>query len=177
MAAQNITDVLTRINSTGNLTGNQKETLRTIAENNPKIVLSTSDLTVNTTTTLASHTALSFSVKAGRKYLFESVLFTTVDGTDGIKVAWASGSSTDPTAVRIFKEYIIDNAAVQTEVQTDVTSPTATGVAAAIQCIKSSGYIKAAVDTTITLQSALVADNNAATTIHAGSYIKVYEVA
>lgn len=177
MAAQNTTDVLTRINSTGNLTGNQKETLRQIAESNPHIVYTASDLTVNASTTLTSHTALSFTVKAGRKYLLESVLFTTADGLDGIKVAWASGSSTDPTVARIFKEYIIDNASVQTEVQTDVTSPTATGVAAAIQCIKSSGYIKASVDTVITLQSALNTDNNAVTTIHAGSYIKVYEVA
>ena len=152
----------------------QKKLLKRIASENPKLVLATADHTVNTTNTLANHESLYFDVKAGRKYVVEAHLFTTASGTDGIKVALAT--AVDATAARISWSYNVDNVANQLEAQEDLTSPAPTGVQAAITDIKANGAIYAAADGRITLQSALVTDNNAVTTIHGGSYMKVYEV-
>ncbi len=176
MAQQNTTDVLDRINSTGNLTTNQKETLRKIANDVEKIYYLPTDVTSAANTTLATVSGLSFSVKAGRKYIIEACLFLLADGTSGVKAAWASASSTDPTAARFYTRFAIDNAVTQVEAQTDVTSPSSTGVAAAITNITSTGYLHAAVDTTINFQAAL----NTGTTsfpFYKGSYIKIREVA
>lgn len=168
------TTIKSKINNTGSLTTGQKATLNYIAEHSPYFAYASSDHTVNTTTTLANDEELYFDVRAGRKYIVEAHLFTTADGTDGIKVALAT--AVDATAARLYWKYFVDNVATQTESQTDLTSPAPTGVAAAITKIETNGYIHAAADGRITLQSALVADNNAATTILKGSYLKVYEI-
>ena len=168
------TSVNSKINSAPTFNDRQKNTLRYIAERSPLIKYASSDHTVNTTTTLANDAELYFDVQKDKRYIVEVCLFTTADATDGIKVAFAT--ATDATAARIYWRYLIDNAANQTETQTDLTSPSPTGVAAAITEIVANGYIQAAADGRITLQSALVADNDAATTILKGSYLKVYEV-
>lgn len=152
----------------------QKKLLKRIANENPKIVYASADHTVNPSDTLANDSELYFDVRANRKYIVEAFLFTSADGADGIKVAFAT--ATDATAARITWSYNIDNVANQLEAQTDLTSPGPTGVAAAITNITGNGFIHAGADGRITLQSALVADNNAATTIYKGSYLKVYEV-
>lgn len=176
MARLNTTTVLDSINATGNLTGNQKEVLRKIHEDTEQVKYLTANATSAANTTLANVSGLSFTVKAGRKYIVEACIFLLADGTSGIKAAWASASSTDPTAARFYTRFSIDGAASQVEVQTDVTSPTSTGVAAAITNILSNGYLQAAVDTTINLQMALNQTTTTAT-IYAGSYIKIREVA
>ena len=152
----------------------QKTKLKKAFTLNPKVVYRTTDATVNVSTTLANDSELYFDVRANRKYIVEAHLFTTASGTDGIKVALAT--AVDATAARISWSYNVDNVANQLEAQTDLTSPAPTGVQAAITNIKANGSIHAAADGRITLQSALVTDNNAVTTIHGGSYLKVYEV-
>lgn len=168
------TSINSKINSAPTFNDRQKSTLRYIAERSPLIKYASSDHTVNVSTTLANDAELYFDVQKDKKYIVEAHLFTTADGTDGIKVALAT--AVDATAARVYWKYLVDNVAAQTETQTDLTSPAPTGVAAAITKIEANGYIQAAADGRITLQSALVADNNAATTIHKGSYLKVYEV-
>lgn len=176
MALQNTTDTRTKINSTGNLTNNQKDTLREIAESNPKIVYASSDHTVNVSTTLANDAELYFACKAGRKYAIEGFLKVTTDATDGIKVAFSTG--TDVTSGFVMYEYGVNSqVTLLTETQTDFTSPAPTGIAASITQIRVNGFVKTAADGFFRLQSALKADNNAATTIHLGSYLKIYEVA
>ena len=152
----------------------QKTKLKKAFTLNPKVVYRTTDATVNVSTTLANDSELYFDVRANRKYIVEAHLFTTASGTDGIKVALAT--AVDATAARISWSYNVDNVANQLEAQTDLTSPAPAGVQAAITNIKANGSIHAAADGRITLQSALVTDNNAVTTIHGGSYLKVYEV-
>ena len=152
----------------------QKTKLKKAFTLNPKVVYRTTDATVNPSMTLANDSELYFDVRANRKYIVEAHLFTTASGTDGIKVALAT--AVDATAARISWSYNVDNVANQLEAQTDLTSPAPTGVQAAITNIKANGSIHAAADGRITLQSALVTDNNAVTTIHGGSYLKVYEV-
>jgi hypothetical protein len=175
MAVRGTTDRNTRINATGNLTSNQKETLRVIAESNPQIVYATADHTVNTTMTLANHSELKFSVKQNRRYVIETVLLTLANGTDGIKVAY--NTATDVTEGRIRWTYGVTAAADTAEFQTDFTSPSPTGRNAAVTKITGDGYLVAGADGTITLQTALHTDNNATSTVYKGSYIKVYEVA
>lgn len=152
----------------------QKKLLKRIANENPKIVYASADHTVNPSDTLANDSELYFDVRANRKYIVEAHLFTTASGTDGIKVALAT--AVDATAARISWSYNVDNVANQLEAQTDLTSPAPAGVQAVITNIEANGFIHAAADGRITLQSALVTDNNAVTTIHKGSYLKVYEV-
>ena len=152
----------------------QKTKLKKAFTLNPKVVYRTTDATVNVSTTLANDSELYFDVRANRKYIVEAHLFTTASGTDGIKVALAT--AVDATAARISWSYNVDNVANQLEAQEDLTSPAPAGVQAAITNIKANGSIHAAADGRITLQSALVTDNNAVTTIHGGSYLKVYEV-
>ena len=168
------TTLKSKINNTGSLTSGQKNLLNYIAEHSPYIAYASADHTVNPSITLANDSELYFDVRAGRKYIVEAHLFTTATGTDGIKVALAT--AVDATAARISWSYNADNVAFQLEAQTDLTSPAPAGVQAEITNIKANGFIHAADDGRITLQSALVTDNNAVTTIHKGSYLKVYEV-
>lgn len=169
-----VTSVKAKIGSSPSFSNKQKDMLNYVAERSPLIKYASADHTVNPSVTLANDSELYFDVQKNKKYLVEVCLFTTVDGTDGIKVAFAT--AVDATAARIYWSYQIDNAANQTETQTDLTSPAPTGVAAAISLLLGNGFIHAADDGRITLQSALVVDNNAATTIHKGSYLKVYEI-
>ena len=152
----------------------QKTKLKKAFTLNPKIVYASTDHTVNPSMTLANDSELYFDVRANRKYIVEAHLFTTASGTDGIKVALAT--AVDAIGARISWSYNVDNVANQLEAQEDLTSPAPAGVLAAITNIKANGSIHAAADGRITLQSALVTDNNAVTTIHGGSYLKVYEV-
>lgn len=152
----------------------QKTKLKKAFTLNPKVVYRTTDATVNVSTTLANDDELFVNLEGGKRYLVEGVLHTTVDGTDGLKVAFAT--ATDVTDGRIRYEYSIDNAADQTEVQTDFTSPAPTGLAAAYTMLRMSGHIWPSVDGRFTLQSALVADNNAVTKILKGSWIKFTEL-
>lgn len=175
MAQVNTTDVLTRINATGNFTANQKETLRQIHENTEQVKYLTANHTVNTTTSLANVSGMSFDVKSNRKYVVEVELLCLATANDGIKVALSTG--TDVTAGRVRWSYQRTGTAEVAEFQTDFTSPAPTGINAAITAIRGFGYIQAAADGTFQLQSALHTDTNQATTIYAGSYIKIREVA
>lgn len=166
--------ITAKINATGGLTLGEKSLLKYMKSHMPYIAYASADHTVNTTTTLANDSELFFDVKVGRKYQVDGVLFTTTDATDGIKVALAT--AVDATAARLLWSYEVDNAANQTEAQTDLTSPSPTGVAASLTAIRLNGFIDAGADGRITLQSALVADNNAATTILKGSYLRVFEI-
>lgn len=167
------TSLKSAINNTGSLSDTQRKLLKRLASENPKLVVATADHTVNTTKELANHESLYFDVRAGRKYIVEAHLFTSADGTDGIKVAF--NTTTDATAARIRWTYSVTAAADTAEFQTDITSPSPTGQNAAVTGIRGNGVIHAGADGRITLQSALHTDNNAASVIYKFSYIKIYE--
>ncbi len=174
MAQQNTTDLLTKINATGGLSNSQKDVLRAIVRGGPKIVRAAADHTVNVSTTYANHSELYFDVKAGRKYIVETNLLTTTDGTDGIRVQL--NTTTDVTEGRAAWTYLAASSTVSVS-QTDFTAATTAGAAAVVHRVSGYASLKPAADGRFYIQTALQVDNNAATTVHKGSTVTIYEVA
>lgn len=167
------TSLKTAVNNTGSLTQSQKKLFNKLASENPKVRVLAADDSYNSTTP-ATATEFSFPISKYRKYYVEGFIHCLGDGTSGIACNLAT--TNDPSSARVHFAYSIDNAADQTEIQTDLTSPNPTGVAAAITAIKFSGHIWAgANDDTCHVQFSTNTGTTAAA-VYKGSFVKVYEV-
>lgn len=167
------TSLKTAINNTGSLSDTQRKLLKRLASENPKVRVLAADDSYNSTTP-ATATEFSFPISKYRKYYVEGFIHCLADGTSGIACNLAT--TNDPSSARVHWAYSIDNAADQTEIQTDLTSPNPTGVAAAITAIKFSGHIWAgANDDTCHVQFSTNTGTTAAA-VYKGSFVKVYEV-
>jgi len=167
------TNIKSKINSTGSLTSGQKNLLNEIATNNPKILYVDANA-APASTTPASISTLAFNIKRNTKYFVEGHFPCLGDGTSGIAANLATTS--DPSDARIVFSYNIDNAANQTEVQTDLTSPNPTGVAAAITLVTFQGHIFAGSSDDICNVQFGTNTGTTAAAVYKGGYIKVYEV-
>lgn len=166
------TSLKTAVNNTGSLTASQKKLFNKLASENPKVRVLAADDSYNSTTP-ATATEFSFPISKYRKYYVEGFIHCLGDGTSGIACNLAT--TNDPSAARVHFAYSIDNAADQTEIQTDLTSPNPTGVAAAITAIKFSGHIWAGSnDDTCHVQFSTNTGTTAAA-VYKGSFVKVYE--
>jgi hypothetical protein len=166
------TSLKSAVNAVGGLSWNQKKLLNKIASENPKVYVLAADDSYNSTTP-ATASEFTFAIAKRRKYYVEGFIHCLADGTSGIAANLAT--TNDPSDARVHFAYSIDNAADQTEIQTDLTSPNPTGVAAAITAIKFSGHIWAGDnDDTCNVQFSTNTGTTAAA-VYKGSFVKVYE--